>query len=162
MIETRWSTVSDAADLAAAHRDAWRNAYLGILPMPVIERAAGTRGPRFWRRMATRGGPPLVIALDGTLSGYALLGPDRARATGGEIYELYLRPEFQGVGLGSRLFDEARRRLAEAGLRSLTIWCLTENRTGCRFYRGLGGTVTANVRGRFGGALVEKTAFSWA
>jgi len=161
MIETRWSTVSDAADLAAAHRDAWRNAYLGILPTPIIERAAGSRGPRFWRRLATRSGAPLVIALDGTLSGYALLGPDRATATGGEIYELYLRPECQGVGLGSRLFHEARRRLAEAGLRNLTIWCLTENRPGCRFYRRLGGTVTASARGGFGGVLVDKTAFTW-
>ena len=88
--------------------------------------------------------------------------PTGATATGGEIYELYLRPECQGVGLGSRLFHEARRRLAEAGLRSVTIWCLTENRAGCRFYRRLCGTVTASARGGFGGVLVEKTAFSWA
>lgn len=161
MIEIRWCTASDSADLAATHRDAWRNAYLGILPVPVIERAAGNRGPRFWRRLASSAAPPLVVALEGTLAGYALLGPDRARARGGEIYEIYLRPECQGVGLGSRLFHEARRRLADSGLRSLTIWCLTENRTGCRFYRGLGGTVTATARGRFGGVPVHKTAFSW-
>ena len=29
----------------------------------------------------------------------------------GEIYELYLRPEYQGIGLGSRLFSAARARL---------------------------------------------------
>ena len=62
----------------------------------------------------------------------------------------------------TRFGYEARRRLTEAGLRRLTIWCLTENRPGCRFYRRLGGTVTASARGGFGGVLVEKTAFSWA
>ncbi|MGO8344973.1 GNAT family N-acetyltransferase, partial [Rhizobium ruizarguesonis] len=67
-----------------------------------------------WGRKATRG-PATLLVLDvaGTVAGDATLGLNRARALPqeGEIYELYLRPEYQGIGLGRMLFGEARRLL---------------------------------------------------
>jgi ribosomal protein S18 acetylase RimI-like enzyme len=60
-----------------------------------------------WWRRAIRGSTSiLVLDVGGTIAGYATLGLNRARSLPqeGEIYELYLRPEYQGVGLGKRLF----------------------------------------------------------
>lgn len=47
----------------------------------------------------------LVVEVAGVVAGYATLGLSRARGLphDGEIYELYLRPEYQGIGLGSLL-----------------------------------------------------------
>ena len=90
------------ASLADVHRAAWRYAYAGIIPGLTLERMIARRGPAWWSRMHGRGFRALVVDCDGTLAGYATLG--RAARPGartcGEIYELYLRPEYQGCGLG--------------------------------------------------------------
>ena len=125
------------------------------MPMPAsspgltLERMIARRGPAWWSRMHGRGFRALVVDCDGTLAGYATLG--RSRGAGGrafgEIYELYLRPEYQGCGLGRRLFAEARRKSwRRIGLDRLTVWALKrENEIACRFYRAMGG-IEADAR----------------
>lgn len=159
----RASTRADAAMLAALHRDAWRYAYRGIISGISLERMIAGRGPDWWRRMHARGGRTLVLELDGQVMGYVTFGPSRAR-TGpprGEIYELYVRPEAQGVGFGRRLFDEARRRLRAGGLVGLVVWSLAENDLACRFYRALGGQECRHGHSLIGGNRLALTAFAW-
>ena len=79
----------------------------------------------------------------------------------GEIYELYLRPEFQGLGFGRRLFTAARRDLAQSGLKSLIVWALSENDTAVEFYRALGGKAVARSSEKFGTRVLDKVAFGW-
>lgn len=160
----RWSFPDDGPRLAALHRDAWRYAYAGIIPGLALERMIGRRGPRWWRRLNRMGAPALVLDLDGDIAGYATLGPARKRlgARSGEIYELYLRPECHGAGLGRTLFAAARQRLAAAGLPRLTVWALADNEMACRFYRGLGGRESARARECIGGTTLEKIGFAWA
>jgi ribosomal protein S18 acetylase RimI-like enzyme len=163
MITTRWSSDADSPELAALHRDAWRYAYAGIIPGTALERMIGRRGPRWWRRMHRRGAPALVIEMDGRIAGYATIGPVRQRLAPrtGEIYELYVRPEYHGTGLGERLFTEARRRLQAKGLTRLVVWSLAANELGCRFYRAVGGKEAARSTGRIGGAPLPMIGFAW-
>ena len=107
-----------------------------------------------------------MLVLDGALLGYATMGFDRravraGRNDLGEIFELYLAPEAQGIGLGRRLFEAARRELTRYGFRGLRIWALAENELGCRFYRALGGVEESRLRCRIGDREMEKIAFRW-
>ena len=77
MIAIRWSTDADCERLAALHREAWRNAYAGIIPGLTLERMIGRRGQAWWRRMHRLGARALVLEFDGELAGYATLGPSR-------------------------------------------------------------------------------------
>lgn len=163
MITTRWSTAEDSGALADLHRVAWRYAYAGIIPGRALERIIGSRGPRWWRHIHRRGAAVLILELDGQIAGYARLGPVRPQGwnSTGEIYELYLSPEFHGAGLGEHLFCEARRRLFSRGLTRLVVWSLSANELGCRFYKALGGREVARSTTRIGGAALTKIGFVW-
>jgi ribosomal protein S18 acetylase RimI-like enzyme len=162
-IATRWSTAADGLGLADVHRTAWRYAYAGIIPGVTLERMIARRGPSWWSRMHDRGFCALVIDCGGELAGYATLG--RSRMPGarpcGEIYELYIRPECQGCGLGTRLFGQARRELGRHKLDRLMVWALAENDLACRFYRAMGGAEAARCQDRFCGVPLDKIGFAW-
>ena len=162
-ITTRWSTPADDRALADVHREAWRYAYAGIIPGLVLERMISRRGPAWWRRMHDRGFRALVIDGTGDVSGYATLGHSRAPGTAGagEIYELYLRPECHGCGLGRRLFGEARRQLGLHGLKRLNVWALADNSIACRFYAAMGGVEAGRCEDRFCGIPLAKIGFAW-
>jgi GNAT superfamily N-acetyltransferase len=166
VIRFRWSADADSAALAELHRDAWRYAYAGVIPGLTLERMVARRGPRWWHGLHGSGGGALVLDMDASVAGYATLGPNRVRRRmpgrpGGEIYELYLRPESQGVGLGRRLFEAARARLAGAGFNGIIVWSLADNGIGCRFYRAMGGAELARSRERLGGVALDKLGFVW-
>ena len=72
-----------------------------------------------------------------------------------------MRPEYQGVGLGSRLFKAARRRLAEHGLKGLVVWALEENDGALAFYAGAGGRDIAEGVEVFEHKAMKKVAFVW-
>jgi ribosomal protein S18 acetylase RimI-like enzyme len=159
---TRWSDADDGTALAAVHQDAWRYTYAGIIPGVPLERMIARRGPAWWVRMHRRGFRAMVIDCGGTLAGYATLGRSRAPGRpGGEIYELYVRPEYQGCGLGRRLFADARGELRRRAFGPLTVWALADNRIAVRFYRAMGGTEAALAEDRFCGVPLPKIGFAW-
>jgi len=158
----RWSSTADADGLADLHRSAWRYAYAGIIPGLALERMIARRGRPWWRRMHERGFRALVAESMGTVAGYATLGSGRGGPLRtGEIYELYVRPEHHGCGIGSRLFSGARRELAGHGLDRLVVWALADNTVACRFYEAMGGAEYGRAEDRFCGVPLDKVGFSW-
>lgn len=163
LIEIRRAQPCDAAVLAETHDEAWRGAYRGIIPGPELEKLIGRRGPAWWHSAISKGSRVSLLVFGDRVAGYANYGRNRARSLfyDGEIYELYLRPEFQGLGFGRRLFTAARRDLAQSGLKSLVIWALTDNEPAVEFYRALGGRAVARSSERFGPRSLDKVAFAW-
>jgi ribosomal protein S18 acetylase RimI-like enzyme len=162
-IGVRRAESGDADAITKVHDAAWRYAYDGMIPAKELVRIVSRRGARWWDRAIRRGTAILVIEVGGTICGYATFGPNRARnlAQKGEVYEIYLLPEYQGVGLGTRLFLAARRELARFGFDSVVVWALADNEGACRFYRNAGGRRVAKANERFGDASLTKVAFAW-
>ncbi|HEY0441817.1 MAG TPA: GNAT family N-acetyltransferase [Xanthobacteraceae bacterium] len=163
LIEVRRAKPSDAGTLAATHDDAWRTAYQGIIPGQELERLISRRGPCWWENAIRKGSRVSLLVFGDRVAGYANYGRNRARSLTyeGEVYELYLRPEFQGLGFGRRLFTAARRDLAQSGLKSLVVWALSDNDPAVEFYRALGGRAIARSSERFGTRVLDKVAFGW-
>src|SRR5205823_9422614 len=145
LIEVRRAKPSDATAVAQTHDEAWRGAYQGVIPGPELEKLINRRGPQWWDSAIRKGSRIAVLAFGDTIAGYANYGRNRARSLyyDGEIYELYLRPEFQGLGFGRKLFQAARRDLAQSGMSSLVVWALSDNENAVGFYRNLGGRAVA-------------------
>ncbi|HEU5273327.1 MAG TPA: GNAT family N-acetyltransferase [Xanthobacteraceae bacterium] len=163
LIEIRRARPSDAKPVADAHDEAWRTAYQGVIPGPELDKLIARRGAAWWDGAIRKGSRISLLAFGETIAGYANYGRNRARSLHyeGEIYELYLRPEFQGLGFGRRLFTSARRDLVQSGMKSLVVWALSDNEPAVEFYRALGGRAIARSSEKFGGKMLEKVAYGW-
>ncbi len=151
----------DAAGIAGVHDAAWREAYRGIIPGRELERMISRRGPRWWTSAIRRGSNILVLDFDDQIAGYATYGRNRIRTMPyrGEIFELYLLPEYQGLGFGGRMFRAARSDLARYGCETAIVWALADNLRAVRFYEGLGGRLLRKAPEIFGGEVRERVAF---
>src|ERR1700683_4731944 len=163
LIEIRRAKPYDAGAVAAAHDEAWRMAYQGIIPGTELEKLIIRRGPAWWDSAIRTGSRIPLLQFGDKIADYTNYGRNRARSLyyDGEIYELYLRPEYQGLGFGRRLFTAARRDLAQSGLKSLIVWALSENDTAVEFYRALGGKAVARSSEKFGTRVLDKVAYGW-
>jgi ribosomal protein S18 acetylase RimI-like enzyme len=139
-IDIRKAEASDAEDIASIHHAAWQGAYSGIIPHRALNAMLARRGASWWA-----------------------IGRNRSRdlKQEGEIYELYVRPEYQGIGLGTRLFGAARDRLAAHGLKGMVVWALEDNSNAVAFYEGAGGRDIAEGVEIFDQKALKKIAFVW-
>jgi ribosomal protein S18 acetylase RimI-like enzyme len=161
-VEVRRARIGDAADLADLFRDSWRSTYRGIIPHTHLENMIRRRGPARWRSAIRSGEMVLLVEYQGKLIGYATCGTARSRgAQKGEIYEIYLLPDYQGLGFGEFLFEACRFRLDQRRLRGLVVWALAENCQAINFYWNLGGRPLVSSYERIGGVRLEKIAFAW-
>jgi ribosomal protein S18 acetylase RimI-like enzyme len=163
LIEIRRAKASDATAIASTHDDAWRAAYQGIIPGPELDKLINRRGANWWDSAIRKGSRISILGFGEMVAGYANYGRNRARSLyyDGEIYELYLRPEFQGLGFGHKLFSSVRRDLGQSGLNSMVVWALSDNAQALDFYRSLGGKAVARSSERFGTRVLDKVAFAW-
>lgn len=163
LIDIRRARAEDAVSLAETHDDAWRAAYRGLIPGPELEKLVTRRGPSWWDAAIRRGSRISLLMFGDEIAGYTNYGRNRAKSLpyGGEVYELYLRPEYQGLGFGRKLFAMAKRDLTQAGHSGLVVWALTDNDPAVSFYRSMGGRAVARSTERFGTKVLDKVAFAW-
>ena len=130
----RHAKPADAAAISKVFDAAWREAYAGIIPGVTLERMIQRRGPRWWAFSLRRGRPLAVLDVGKRIAGYASYGRcrDRSLKADGEIDELYLAPEYQGMGFGRRLFRAVVNDLGDRGARSVAV-CRSPHDVACDF-----------------------------
>jgi GNAT superfamily N-acetyltransferase len=152
----RRAGLSEAAEIARAHLQAWRDAYPEILPQAVLDRLSLETREAAWGRLLTQPEQAAWVVRDGdAVVGFASLGPsedpaeDRATA---ELSAMYLLAGYWGRGLGRQLmglvFDELIRR----GFDQAVLWVLEDNTRARRFYEAAGWFPDGGRKDHFGGA----------
>src|SRR3984957_13173386 len=123
VISIRAARLGDEGEIATVHDAAWREAYRGVIPGRELERMIARRGPKWWDAAIIRGSRLVVLDFDESIGGFGNYGRNRVPSLPfqGEVFELYLAPEFQGLGFGRRLFQAARRDLAEHGYHTVLV-----------------------------------------
>ena len=153
---------SDSERLAEIFAESWRQAYRGIIPHQHLECLIQRRGKANWSKAIKTEAHLLVVEAAGQIAGYANFGAARRQGPyKGEIYEIYLAPDHQGLGFGEHLFEAARHALDERRLNGLIVWALTENTGAASFYWRRGGRPTNKTVDTIGGVKLEKTAYTW-
>jgi len=163
---------SDAAAIGRVHVETWRSSYAGLLPDAMLVRMSDARQSAWWSRALSdpRESRGIFVADDEEMGvvGFGSCGPVREHPEGldgterriGEVYTLYVEPDFQNQGLGRRLLDAMFRQLHADGHDTAVLWMLAENPTRF-FYEGLGGAVVGHRVDRMAGIEVEEVAYAW-
>lgn len=163
LIDLRAARTADCEALAGIHNEAWLGAYRGVLHGVDLQKMVSRRGKGWWQGALARGVDIKILSVADIPAGYATFGPCRLRNTGmdGEIYELYLKPEYQGLGFGRTLFGSVRETLISRNMRGLAVQVLSDNEPARSFYRAVGGKLTAKSWYRLGGRRMELSIYSW-
>lgn len=133
----RWEADGEQETTRAVIRETWESAYAGIFTPGEI---AGVFEGRL--RISTDYGVDqehigaLVAEVDGEIVGVAALAllPEDA----GEVVALYVRPAWQGRGIGKGLWDRAMEVFRERLCLEVHVWVLADNTPAIAFYERQG------------------------
>ena len=152
----------DGEALSVVFSASWQNAYQGIIPDPHLEFMISRRPGKWWTHAIASRNDILVVEVKDEIAGYANYGATRSDSPQqGEIYELYLSPVYQGIGLGELLFEACRNKLDQKKYNGLLVWVLAENTAAIDFYWRRGGRPVAEGTHVIGEVKLPKVALAW-
>jgi ribosomal protein S18 acetylase RimI-like enzyme len=172
MIRIRRAKRVDSAAIGRVHVETWQATYAGMLPDSMLAAMSDVRQSAWWSRLLGDPGEArgVFVADDEAMGvvGFGSCGPVRDLPEGlsgrerrvGEVYTLYVEPDFQNRGLGRRLLDALFRQLRADGCDTAVLWMLADNPTRF-FYEGMGGRRVGQRVDTMAGVDVEEMAFAW-
>jgi len=135
----RPAIADDAHAIAEVHIASWRHAYAGVVDEAFLSDLDVERRTDEWAaRLAEISHRTMILVAEqeGTVVGFAMLGPSRdedAELGGQEIYDIYLQPDAWGHGVARELM---RTVLSDTPQETpLTLWVLAANERARHFYR---------------------------
>ncbi len=166
MATIRRACAGDAAAIARVEVETWRETYAGVLPDRMLLGMSERRLTAGWRDTIARAGAAQHVAVADCrgvgVVGFGSCGPMRTGALpyDGEVFTLYVLPDYQGRGIGRALLAKLFATLAGAGRRSALIWVLADNPSRF-FYHAMGGALVAVRRERQWGTVLGEMAYGW-
>jgi ribosomal protein S18 acetylase RimI-like enzyme len=155
----RSAMLSDAAPIADIHVRAWQAAYRGLLPDSILDGLSVPKRQEFWEeRLVSREATILVADGPEGVAGWLVYGVSRdqdAVPSVAEVYGLYVDPSAWRSGIGTALWNEAYRRVAQSSVEALTLWVLEGNTPARRFYEAVGFRLEVGQVKQFGRDGVE-------
>jgi ribosomal protein S18 acetylase RimI-like enzyme len=153
----------DARRIARIDVETWRAAYAGILTTQFLVGLSTHRRELGWAAVIEREPRDIQVAVDcdDEILGFGSCGRCRSPAEfAGEVFTLYVAPDWQNQGIGRRLLLALFERLVAQGCASAIIWVLRDN-PGRFFYRRLGGREVRHKMFTVGGKQIEAAGFAW-
>jgi L-amino acid N-acyltransferase YncA len=167
LLHIRQARLEDAREIAHVRVITWRATYRNLLPEDVLANLSYEKSEETWREILTsnqRQGYAFVAEdhETGQVVGFAIGGPERNADLlyQGELYAIYILPEYQGKGLGRRLAASVARSLLKAGMKSMLIWMLDGNPAD-GFYRTMGGIPRRVMNVTIGEGVYRQTGYAW-
>lgn len=172
MSRIRRAARADAAAIGRVHVETWRATYAGLLPDSMLVSMSDVRQSAWWSQLLADPGEArgVFVADDPEMGvvGFGSCGPvrdppeelDGRELKVGEVYTLYVEPDFQNRGLGRRLLDALFRQLMADRCDTVVLWMLADNPTRF-FYEGLGGERLGERVDKLGDVDVDEVAYVW-
>ena len=139
----RKAAPEDAGKLGLIHVKTWQEAYKGIVPEEKLNNMSPDNSAEFFRENLgdDENIEVGVVEIEKELAGFITIGKcrdDDLNNNTGEIYGLYILPDKQRVGLGSKLLEWGISRLRKMNFEIAVLWVLKANKEAINFYRSRG------------------------
>ncbi len=162
-IRIRNARPGDAKRIARLDVETWRATYAGMLTTPFLVGLSTQRREVGWATVIEREPRDVQVAVnsDGDILAFGSCGRTRRDAEfAGEVFTLYVAPDWQNQGIGRLLLLALFERLVAQGCGSAIIWVLRDN-PGRFFYRRLGGHEVQHRNFVVGGKKIEAAGYAW-
>ncbi len=165
-IVIRRAAPRDAEAIARVRIDGWRTAYRGLIPAAYLEGMQVDASTALWDKILTAGpnSASVFVATRGDeVVGFAagnILGEPRF-GLDAELTAVYLRPDFQRVGIGRRLIAavvDAQRRHGATGM---IVWLIAANKPARAFYEALGAELLVEQAFQWDGMDLLEAGYGW-
>ncbi|GAB2533725.1 GNAT family N-acetyltransferase [Gracilibacillus alcaliphilus] len=166
MYQIRKATLEDAKFIAEVYIHSWKATYQDLINEQDLSNTTVDHHQIYWEtilKLSRKQQPVTVIEDQGEIVGFISGGKERTERFGydGEIFAIYLLPDYQGKGLGKQLLKAFAEEMQELGYQSLLIWVLTHNPTH-HFYLHFGAEKIEQEQTTIGDGTYQETAYGFS
>jgi len=166
-------TKDDIAQCAQLHKISRRESEKGIILDIDLDRKSSDDFVADWTEWSNYEETQIRVAQgdDGIITGFVIYGRVKTRPAfdkgvvpkfGGEIYALYIHPDYFRQGVGTALFKTACQGLVDQKINSMILWALKKNKRACGFYESYKGDRVGKKKVEMGErSWAEETCFAW-
>lgn len=155
---------SDMAAIGEIVALSWRHTFAGLVsPEFLASLSASNQAARHTRTFSKPESVYRVATVEGSGTiGFASGGPSRQAEVfdGAELYAIYLRPEFERLGIGRALFEAVARELIKISPEGFYLTALSVN-PNRRFYQLMGGREVNAPDIQLGSEFYSQVGFVW-
>lgn len=171
MLHIRPATPADIPVIAALHVEGWKGAYGGIVDQAYLDSLSVEKRIADWTSWMAAGESEVFLAEQkGKAAGFVVTGRTKTPPPGsspirpshsGEIYALYLHPDFWRQGIGTALIKHGARTLKEQKHGAICLWVLDANGRARAFYEKMGGQKIGNKMIEIGPSKLKEVCYGW-
>jgi GNAT superfamily N-acetyltransferase len=162
----RRAVAGDAPAIARVRVESWRTTYRGMIPDTYLDGMQVDASTAIWDRVLAAGpnttsvfvaehGDEIVGFARGSMLNEPKFGIDA------ELVAIYLRREFQRVGLGRQLLGAVVEAQTAYGATGLLTWVIAGNKAARAFYERLGGELLVEQPFQWDGMELVEAGYGW-
>ena len=151
-IQIRNAEIKDVLGIATVHVKMWQKAYRGQVPDSFLDAMSIDNRAKFWEdtlKNPKSGIHILVAEHDHRIVGWIQGGKNRDEDLSSDVGELggiYVHPDWQGKGVGSKLMEFFIETLRSEGYKKATLWVLDTNQKTRNWYESKGWNVEGKTK----------------
>jgi ribosomal protein S18 acetylase RimI-like enzyme len=142
MSKIRYADINDAKILGQIHSNSWKIAYKGIVPDEVLNNITIEKRQKYFEKAFAEGEEKnALIFVENKAVGLICIGKCRDTdkiGSYGEIWGIYLLPEYWYMGIGTELMNWGIEEVKKRNYHNVTLWVLEENFRAREFYEKMG------------------------
>lgn len=171
-MQIRKATQEDIPVIAALHIEGWKGAYGGIVDQAYLDSMTLEHRIEKWGEWLNteEGGEVFLAEVDDKPAGFIDIGRTKTPPPGsssirpshsGEVYALYLHPDYWRKGIGTLLLKHAARELKDRKHSAICLWVLDANVRAKAFYERMGGQKLGGKMIEIGSSKLKEICYGW-